>query len=864
MLWKFEILNRDNIATVIEEPVGWENNASEIKRDPDYHGVFFSNQGETFEFYNDAMRIIKDEYDQYGFEGNMTLIMSENCGTGYEEFSRGRFDFNKYEYYCGDSCYVKIPVEKTGEIVELRNRLNQKVNLEALKAFDGITDLPAYSKLPFEMDFPSKGIKVQNNAAWQTAQTTTVSLSEVPKIERFAPDHYNRAWFQIVPQFENITLSEFGRFTTAAIPEHQYIKSGFYPVNVDPALECVVNGTAATAPDTQRVYFDWSLASPLLVNEANASNFDAIKTFSCSLNYSFTMSLTFGHVIALYNILVIRRKGGTFEYLDKQRIFAPTFGGGPGGYNSGSIWLSGTTHTVSFSTTRTGIKLNDGDYLFTAVVGFSLYATSQAVSGLEAYKITSVSGSVEMTALSYVTPTASKVFAINETISRIAESITNNKLKAYSEYFGRTDSEPYALPADGCGSLEIVTDGIRLRRQENKIPGNTSIFSLSIQDIFEGISPIHNIGMGLEIDTNRIGFNRLRIEPWKYFYNDSVIMSCTGIKQLSRKSNDKEVYSTFQFGYGKWEAEEYNGLDEFLTKRIGRTTLSQVKNDLIKLSKWIGSGYAIEVTRRKGNDNTKDWRYDKETFIICCKRGATSFSAQCSFHAALHTLSYDGTLNPVFFKVGHVYSVSGTALNNVTFTVSGIVNPNTTFTEIIADRIFSSEFVMATFTDITADLLSVETGNIISPVNIIDPDTLYNYRISPVRNAMRWMNRIFESYRQFGIDCKLIFTDGDGNYFASGEMESANCKIESGVLIENQTIDVAAFNDPEDCKPFLIPERIVFDYPMSSREYKLLEANPYGQIYFESDCEEGYGYIDTVNYKMEEGMATFNLIPKAL
>jgi hypothetical protein len=785
MLWRFTILNRNNEPTVIDEPPGFDKSVSEIKRDPDYHGVFFTNQGDTFEFYGPAMKLLKSEHEQYGFEGNMILVMEEDCGNGFEEFSRGRFDFNKYEFYCGDSCYIKIPVENSGEVIELRNRLNQKVNLESLKAFDLTTDLAAYGKLPFGMELPSKGIFMQDKAVWAEEAINTVLLSDVPNIEYDSnPSAYNRAWFQIIPQFDKTKFSEFGRFTTAIAPEHEYIKSGFYPVGLDPVLEHVI-GDFSTPPDNTRIYFDWVQASPLLVNEKNGNNFDAVSSFSSNMDYSFEIELTTGHVIALYNILVIRRKDGTFEYLEKDRIFSPTFGGGPGGYNSGSIWLSGTTHTIAFSSSHTGISLADGDYLFTAVVGMSLYINTEAADGLEAYKIRSISGSVALETLSKSTPSISNVFAINETISRIAESITNNKLKGYSEYFGRTDSQPYALPTDGCGSLEVVTDGIRIRRQENKIPGTTNVFALSLQDVFEGLNPIHNIGMGIEPDTNRSGFNRLRVEPWHYFYNDDIIMSCTDIGQITRKAYDREAYSTFQFGYAKWEAEEYNGLDEFLTKRNYRTTLIQVKNDLVKLSKMIASGYALEITRRKGNDNTKDWRYDKEVFIICCKRNDD--------------------------------------------------------TDII-----------------------VELGNVVDPENIIDPDTIYNYRISPIRNAMRWMNRVFESYRQFGSDCKLIFTDGDGNYFAKGKMEVASCRIEDGLITENQTIDIDAFNHQRDAKPFLMPERVSFDYPMSAKEYRLIHDNPYGQIFFSSVCEEGYGYIDTISYKPEEGLATFNLIPKVM
>ena len=237
----------------------------------------------------------------------------------------------------------------------------------------------------------------------------------------------------------------------------------------------------------------------------------------------------------------------------------------------------------------------------------------------------------------------------------------------------------------------------------------------------------------------------------------------------------------------KWEAEQYTGLDEFLTKRSYRTTLTGVKNDLNKLSKFIGSGYALEITRRKGNDDSKDWRYDKDTFIICVK----------------------------------IYVVP-------------IIN---------LPRIVP------------------EMGNVTNPQNIIDPDSLYNYRISPVRNAMRWMNKILVSYRQFNPDAKIIFTDGDGNYFAEGEMQSALCRLEAGIVAENQTLNSASFGDSDNAKPFLLPERVLYDYPMNSREYRRIKNNPYGAIYFENSYDSGLGYIDSMKYKPEEGMAFFNLIP---
>jgi len=471
------------------------------------------------------------------------------------------------------------------------------------------------------------------------------------------------------------------------------------------------------------------------------------------------------------------------------------------------------------------------------------------------------SGSVNMQTLTHFNQSTAKVFAVNEVLSRISESITNDKLRAYSEYFGRTDSQPYATTEDGCGALEAITNGLRIRGQENKTPGQTDVFSQSLQDMFKGLCPIHNIGMGIETDTNREGYNRLRVEPWNFFYNDTLMMSCTGINGLTRELNDKEIFSTFNFGYNKWEAEEYNGLDELLTKRSYRTALSQIKNDLPQISTFISSGYALEVTRRKGNDNTKDWRYDNDVFIVCMKRGAVAnflilFQASNTLKVAVFGDDY--SLAEQVFVVGQTVVIDA-VLNNGTFTVTDVSRITGNLQVTVAETVVS-ELYGANVANSAA--LSVELGNVTNPVNIVDPDTLYNFRISPVRNAMRWMNKILASYRQFDANAKILFTDGDGNYFAQGEMTDTNCRLEAAALTENQTIDISSFAASADAKPVLFPERVTYTYPFTAQDYVNIKANPGGKIYFESLNDSGYGWIDTIKWNPDDGTVSFSLIPK--
>lgn len=869
MNFRFHILDRDNVSTEIEEPVGFDALTCEISRDADWHGIFFTNSGETFEYYDVAYKLLKEEYETYGAQGNMTLIMEEECAGVWTEFDRGQFVFSKYEGY-NDDCYVKCPLEAVGEVMDLRNRVDQKVNLESLKAFDETTDLVAYDKLAFDLGLPSKGIFMQNKAEWTIEETTTINLQEVPtiKIDGFDFNKVNYAWFEIVPQYDKNDLSEFGTFTTPATPEHHFIKSGWYDGRRDLNYELVVNGVVDTAPDRHLIYFN-PTASALLVNEANANNFDAVDSFSLDVGYSFDVNTTaYCSIVALYKIVVIWRKNGTYEYLSKDRIFSGRIGSGQGGYDISTIYGPSTSNNVSFTGSYPSVSLSDGDYLFVAVCGIAMYKGTDVADAPDAYSIVSKSGSVNMQTLTHFAESKAKVYAVNEVISRISESVTNDKLRAYSEYFGRTDSQPYAVAEDGCGALEVITNGLRIRQQENKTPGQTDVFSQSLDDIFKGLGPIHNIGMGIEPDTNRTGFNRLRVEPWNFFYNDTLVMSCTGIDTVTRKANDKEIYSIFQFGYDKWEAEQYNGLDELLTKRNYRTALSQVKNTLAQISKFISSGYALEVTRRKGNDNTKDWRYDNDVFIVCVTRTrnatfSATFTGNHIFDLFKNTMIVDYVDDPATLTVSSI-NIQGTVNNNGTKDVNHVSFSNGKaifhFNEgVITDE----ESDSVTFPDIVFPAgIFAELGNVTNPLNIVDPDTLYNFRISPVRNAMRWMNKVLASYRQFDANSKILFTDGDGNYFAQGEMTDSNCRLEGAALTENQTIDSSAFAVAADAKPILFPERVTFTYPFTAQDYVNIKANPVGKIYFESLNDSGYGWIDSIQWNPKEGTATFSLIPK--
>jgi hypothetical protein len=485
---------------------------------------------------------------------------------------------------------------------------------------------------------------------------------------------------------------------------------------------------------------------------------------------------------------------------------------------------------------------------------------------------------------------------VNEALSRLAEVITNGNLRVYSDYFGRTDAQPYTSGSDGAAGLTAITNGLLIRgyspllayimgytafRQTTVsassytlnltdepisstvsnivvgsniagvniiIPTNASVtypigFQLiieqgvgvvtvsgatgvriyspsgiystknagdqilltkvgtdiwllasrssmfcSFKDLIDALNCVHTAGFALEPDTSRAGFQRVRVEPIAHFYDSATIMmTCENVDVVETKANASDCISEIEIGYSKWEAEEAQGLDEFLTKRKYRTTLNTIRAKWNKLCSFVASGYAIETTRRRLGTNTTDWRYDKDNFIISILRSGGGF------------ISENG---------GFVDTAGPPA---------------------------------------------------ILPSGMIDPSSVYNARISPIRNLLRWLRWILPSYADPSTG-KLIFTEGDGNYYASGLL--ATNPIESAPLHENQTLELSDY--ATTTAAVYKNELIIFKYPLGYNQWLSIYNTKYGLIKYNVNSGAWrYGYIQEMKYDLFEGIAEFTLKTKA-
>ena len=155
--------------------------------------------------------------------------------------------------------------------------------------------------------------------------------------------------------------------------------------------------------------------------------------------------------------------------------------------------------------------------------------------------------------------------------------------------------------------------------------------------------------------------------------------------------------------------------------------------------------------------------------------------------------------------------------------------------------------------------LYVEQGNITSPENIFSPSTIYNYRISPIRNLMRWYKTISAGSAQLSNAVnQLFFSSGTGNLIAKGLMTDTTCRKEKVAISENDNIFVTQFID--DYTPLWKPELLTYDYPMSIAEYRAIKDNPYGYVSVQCGNNEFKKYwIKEIKFKPMKGVAGFSL-----
>lgn len=735
----------------IEEPQGFADIVLNMKRDDVWHGIFFEASTSDLAFYGIAATYLKNKKKTEGLKSNVVFKALQACGI-YDELEvifEGKLDFGKYTELCGNTCLVRVPVEQTGCLMTLRNRYDQKVDLDNNIGLDKFTPLSNYTQLGKTMPMPAVELDARvegyvreegnrgplvpggpNEPGWSTACDEPAGGSKTMYVR---PEYQDERFKAIATaQLTGGTDCESASQVAGPMtPQFIYEESDKVPCfGNDFILEARLKGDYFAIP-----YLSGTLQllqAEVVLWDGKSASFDAD-------------SITLDPQVIVGSPTSMPATGN-FDVSFNLTIPAATVIANPAMYV-----------VLHFETTTTtdGNPQND----FTCGANFD----TDTFFRLRTKK--------------KCPDTTVQYYMINEALSRVIESITSNCFKLKSDYYGRTDSQPYSSDQDGCGSLRFITSGLKIRRAKNPA------FFTNLKDLFEGLRCIDNIGMGLEDNPNIPGYSWVRIEGVQYFYQDKEILSLPYVPESELNVQEQLHYSLIKIGYQKWEVEDVNGLEEPNSNREYITLLSSVNNTIDLTSKLIGGSYPIEVTRQQSFADTgaADTTYDNETFIVCVRRDD--------------------------------------------------------------------------------DVLIIEQDNIDSPINIFSPATLYNWRIRPYSNLMRWFKSIANSYPNITDSSnKIYFSSGTGNFVAQGEINGSNCKLENGPKAENRDLGILDFANQGDATPLWSPEYTEFKYPLSIADYRKLKANPYGYISFQCGTGEWKkGYVQNLRYRMNKGEADFTL-----
>lgn len=248
-------------------------------------------------------------------------------------------------------------------------------------------------------------------------------------------------------------------------------------------------------------------------------------------------------------------------------------------------------------------------------------ADNTTSSFAQEYTMTTENLRIEVRSNEYFEETISKCTLPYEYFTRQIEILTGQPNAFYSEFFGRRE---LGYEVDGPGAHWTIQNGKMIRNfpfTETDLEGNTVVrneFTTSFRDMFIDLSIIRNLAGRFE---TRNGLPVFRIEKYIDIYPNEVVFKINKFNGISRRIDEKSIYSEINVGYKDQEYEElngqftYNGEANFITP----LRIKAEKLDLISGIRTDDLG--IEITRRlQYNLNPSlDYRADKDLFLIDCR-----------------------------------------------------------------------------------------------------------------------------------------------------------------------------------------------------------------------------------------------------
>lgn len=562
-------LSNEAVGTLeITAPVGWDDMQLTLTRDGLYHGVAIK-YSLDLTYVKDGYAFLQTVYNNFGVEAEALLIIYELEPNEHKWLPSyaGRINFIQYVATEEDST---ANAEETGFTRRLLNLEDIEVNLTKLSSLEG---LPI---LPFEREL--EPLTLHSKA--------------------------------IVKRYEGIV--------TANQPEYS-----FRPVS--------------RSEDRHGILYVGFDEAP--INELDAYNYNT----GLALGGDILPLITFterGRITVDYalNILIhCIREEGDFDaaeinfYMGKGPL--PAGGNATRLYHWNNREFYGSnhnidgplTHTINISGSQTyDVEIGDEFYFYGDARIFDIHEPLFGPYIFEWRVNANVGTFLKIRGATTTNATAANGMMAHELFSRLVQGLTGRNDAFYSELLGRTDSQPISYDADGEMSKLWLSNGSQLRG----FPIAERPIFASLKEAYASLHALRPIGIGTEFLGN--GKERVRLEGIEHFYQSTVVLKLGRVSGLKMFPAKEYFQTEAEIGFEKWGSNADNSLDETNTKQSRVLPITTEKGKYIALSKYVGSGYLLEQTRREQyvDKPDKEGSNDKTNFWVCVVRNATGFEPE--------------------------------------------------------------------------------------------------------------------------------------------------------------------------------------------------------------------------------------------
>lgn len=224
------------------------------------------------------------------------------------------------------------------------------------------------------------------------------------------------------------------------------------------------------------------------------------------------------------------------------------------------------------------------------------------------YKFTN-NGSIKIISESFYQETTTNCVFPHEAFERIISQITGKTNAFYSTFFGRTDLG-YAV--DGVGAYCILLNGLLIRSFDTDKAKQT----FALKELIDNFIKLYNLVGWFENDI-------FHLEKYEEAYNLNRVIEVTQHGEVVVNLIESAHVANLKYGYIRQEYEEATGLESFNQQFEMQTHIKTSKNALDLTVGYRTDGVGIELSRRLPYvTNPKyDYRNDKDTFLILCKKG---------------------------------------------------------------------------------------------------------------------------------------------------------------------------------------------------------------------------------------------------